>query len=105
MKQVIRDAIDVCLRSACGLRDVQCTVEHPHDAAHGDYASNCALVAVRHSRGDPLALAEKLKAHLDGTIERVDRIEIAGPGFLNFHLARSYFTDSVRRSVDLGERF
>ena len=92
MKQVIRDAIDVCLRSACGLRDVQCTVEHPHDAAHGDYASNCAL-------------AEKLKAHLDGTIERVDRIEVAGLGFLNFHLARSYFTDSVRRSVDLGERF
>lgn len=60
-------------------------VERPRDASHGDLASNIALALASRLRRAPRDIARELKDRLDG-LEGVDRIDIAGPGFLNFHL-------------------
>ncbi len=69
-----------------GLDLAAITVEPPRDAAHGDMASNAAMVLARPAQQAPRAIAEALAAELarDG---RVTGAEVAGPGFLNLRLA------------------
>lgn len=61
-------------------------LEHPSQFEHGDYASGIALAMAKEVGVNPRELAEKIVAGM-GTVASVSRIEIAGPGFINFHLA------------------
>lgn len=60
----------------------KCVVEPPRDSAHGDMATNAALVLAKPLKANPRALAEQLGK----VLERLDEVvsaEVAGPGFLN----------------------
>ena len=97
MDDVIKTAILDTLETL-GILPVDFVVEHPGDLAHGDYATNVAMVAAKASGTNPRELAEKIVANLAGQIEYVDRLEIAGPGFINFYLARDFFTTEIARA-------
>ena len=60
-------------------------LDRPKDPAHGDLASNIALTLASRLRRRPRDIATDLKARLDG-VEGIEKIEVAGPGFLNFFL-------------------
>ena len=82
------ERISDALRAAAselGASGADFRVERPKDASHGDLASNIALALASRLRRAPRAIAQDLKERLDG-LEGVDRIDIAGPGFLNFRL-------------------
>jgi arginyl-tRNA synthetase len=64
------------------------SLDHPADMAHGDYATGIALRYAKQIDKAPKVLAEEIVAAL-GTLEGVSKIEIAGPGFINFTLASS----------------
>jgi len=86
------------------------TVEHPDDLSHGDYSTNAALVFAKDLKSKPRDLAEKLSALLEkklgkGKLADVEKIEIAGPGFINFHLKREFFADQVKKILKEGEKF
>jgi arginyl-tRNA synthetase len=70
--------------------------------AHGDYATNAALVAAKSLGQNPRALADTIAEKLGGEIEYVAGISVAGPGFINFTLDRSFFTQEVSRAVASG---
>ena len=72
--------------------------DHPKRREHGDWATNVALVAAR-GKGNPRAAAEAIVKHLPES-ELVNRVEVAGPGFLNFHLSPTWLHDVVRRAAD-----
>lgn len=101
MESVIRVALSDAL-AALGI-DIDYTIEHPADRVHGDYASNVALMAAKVMGTTPREVAEQLRTALAESIEYVDRIDIAGPGFLNFYLSRDFFTNEVMRASSLGE--
>ena len=63
----------------------KCVVEPPRDAAHGDLATNSALVLAKPLKANPRALAEKLGQILE-RLDEVVSAEVAGPGFLNLRL-------------------
>ena len=63
-------------------------LEHPADLKNGDYSTGVALKYAKQAGMKPRDLAEKIVALL-GTIEGVEKIEIAGAGFINFHLSNS----------------
>ena len=63
-------------------------IERARDAAHGDFATNAAMVNSKAAKMRPRDLAEKLVAALPAT-EFVSAVEIAGPGFINFRLAEN----------------
>ena len=62
------------------------TVEIPREKAHGDFAANTAMVMAKQARMAPRKIAEILSARIETENSAIDRIEIAGPGFLNFYL-------------------
>jgi arginyl-tRNA synthetase len=68
-----------------GLERRAVTVEPPRDAAHGDLATNAAMVLAKPAGTNPRALAEKIAAGL-AAIDEVVSAEIAGPGFINLRL-------------------
>lgn len=83
--------------------EVAFVVEHPADVAHGDYATNAALVAAKQLGKAPREVAEQLLAVLADTLDFVDEVTIAGPGFLNFTLSRDFFTQQIVHIHESGE--
>lgn len=77
----------------------------PQDSAHGDFSANAALVSAKALKTNPRALAQMIvdEAMLDGT--GFDKIEVAGPGFLNFYLGGSWFSGVITNTLKLGDDY
>jgi arginyl-tRNA synthetase len=80
------------------------TVEPPRDAGHGDMATNAAMVLAKPAGLQPRDIAEALAARLTGD-PRIERAEVAGPGFLNLRLAPLVWHDVVTEAIDAGKTF
>jgi len=74
---------------APALKDTDVLLERPKDPAHGDVATNLALALAKTLKGKPRDVAGKLVAALELPPGVVRRVEIAGPGFINFFLAEA----------------
>jgi arginyl-tRNA synthetase len=82
------------------------TLERPKRADHGDYATNAALLLAPVVGSPPREVAERLGGALREALgPRLARAEVAGPGFLNLHLADPWYTDALDWVVDAGESF
>lgn len=79
-------------------------VEPPRDAAHGDVATNVAMVLARPAAIAPRELAEKLGRLLE-EFDEVERADIAGPGFINIHLRLPFWHQCLSDILDLKNRF
>lgn len=90
--------------SSLGIEGVAPTVEHPADFTHGDYATNVALAAAKAAKKNPKALAEEIAAKVAG-LQGIEKVEVAGPGFINFYLTRKYFATSVADIVAVGNEW
>lgn len=75
-------------------------LEIPKEKAHGDYATNIALKLSRTAHKAPRAVAEAIVAHIDRHGGIIDQIEIAGPGFINFHLGRPWLRQVIAAVLD-----
>ena len=71
---------------APGYKTDAVTLEPPREAAHGDLSTNAAMVLAGQAKQKPRDIAEKLAEHLRG-IEGIEKVDVAGPGFINFTLA------------------
>ncbi|MBL8269366.1 MAG: arginine--tRNA ligase [Steroidobacter sp.] len=76
-------------------------VERTRDAAHGDFATNIALQLAKPARRNPRQLAQAIVDAIPAS-ELVSKIEIAGPGFINFHLSPQAYQQELSRIFDLG---
>ncbi|WP_127112280.1 arginine--tRNA ligase [Shimia sediminis] len=79
-------------------------VEPPRDAAHGDMATNAAMVLAKPAKMKPRDIAETLAAKL-AQDDRVTSAEVAGPGFLNLRLAPVLWQGIVKSAIETGTDF
>jgi arginyl-tRNA synthetase len=87
-----------------GLDFSSVAVEPPRDVAHGDMATNAAMVLAKSASKSPRALAEALSAHLERD-PRILTAEIAGPGFLNLRLAPALWQSVIGAALAEGSDF
>lgn len=80
-------------------------LETPKDKTHGDYATNMAMQLARVARKAPRQIAEEIKANLDLEKASVEKVEIAGPGFINFYMNNSYLTKLIPLVLDQGKEY
>ena len=80
------------------------TVEPPRDAAHGDLATNAAMVLAKAAGTNPRALAEAIKPKLEA-LPPVTSVEIAGPGFINLRLAPEAWRDELKTILREGDAY
>lgn len=71
------------------------TIERPRDSSHGDFSSNIAMSLAKQLGMAPRVLAEKLIAAISSH-ENIERVELAGPGFINFTLSNHYFQEQFK---------
>jgi arginyl-tRNA synthetase len=79
-------------------------VEPPRDPAHGDMATNAAMVLAKPAGMQPRAIADALAAHL-AKDARITSAEVAGPGFLNLRLAASLWQRVVKDALQAGQSY
>lgn len=80
-------------------------LETPKDKTHGDYATNMAMQLARVARKAPRAIAEDIVANFDKTKASIEKLEIAGPGFINFYMNNSYLTDLIPVVMKAGDAY
>lgn len=80
------------------------TIERARDKRHGDYACNVAMGLAKTARQKPRDLAEKIVAALPAS-DYVEKVDIAGPGFINFFMSSSAYFDVVGDILDSTDRF
>ena len=81
------------------------TVEIPKDTANGDYAANHAMTGAKAMRMPPRKIAETLVKNLELDGSWFSSVEVAGPGFINFRLADSWYGDVLKAVVGEGENY
>jgi len=84
--------------------DVVIQVERTRDSSHGDYASNVALTLAKAAGCKPRDLALQLVAALPESRDIV-KVEVAGPGFINFHLGSTAYHVVICEILDKGQRY
>jgi arginyl-tRNA synthetase len=104
--EVIRAALAAAAaRLEVSLSPSAVELERPRDPAHGDVATNLALALAKSLKQKPRAVAERLVATLQLPQGLVRKIEIAGPGFINFFLAEAQLASVLEAVLAAGERY
>jgi arginyl-tRNA synthetase len=87
-----------------GIDQSRIVVEPPRESAHGDMATNAAMVLAKDSGAKPRALAEAIAAKLRGD-DLVAKAEVAGPGFINLTLKPAAWIDALRAVLAIGANY
>ena len=107
IKEVLKNLISETLE-ALSVSNPKVFLEHPADIGHGDFSTNVALVFAKELGMKPRELAERIKERLNlSAAERLslERVEIAGAGFINFYLSKNYFANEVSEIIKVGDGF
>jgi arginyl-tRNA synthetase len=80
-------------------------LETPKDKAHGDYSTNMAMQLTRIAKKAPRMIAEALIEHFDQGKASIEKMEIAGPGFINFYMNNRYLTDLIPNVLEAGDNY
>lgn len=80
-------------------------IESPKDKDHGDYATNMAMQLARVAKKAPRAIAEEIVENLEKEKASVAKVEIAGPGFINFYMDKSYLRDIIPLVLSSGSDY
>lgn len=110
MKRIVQQEIKNALLSMGDLSlpsPLTIQVDYAREKSHGDFSSNIALVLAKKLQIPPLQLAEKIKSTIDCCSEnsKLEKIEIAGPGFINFFLKKSIWYDVINQILSQTEQF
>jgi len=80
-------------------------LETPREKAHGDYSTNAAMQLTRIAKQNPRQIAERIVGQIRREAVFVDRIEIAGPGFINFYMDKSFLYRIVGQIMQAGDDY
>ncbi len=95
MKQYLKDCLTPCL-NALGLEDTShLTFEKPRQPEHGDLTTNIAMISAKNVRANPREFAKRIIDQIKIDVTLVDRVEIAGPGFINFHFTDKFYRQQL----------
>ena len=107
LRNIIRTAMEkACANGELPQADIpEFSIEVPADRAHGDWATNAAMVSARAFHAAPRKIAEAITNNLALNGTYFDRFEIAGPGFINFFLSKQFYVDVLKDIETLGDAY
>lgn len=101
IKKEIQKALDSLSFKSEGIQ-----LEHPVSTSYGDYSSNIAMMLAKTSKQSPKELAENIAEKIrENKPQEIEKIEIAGSGFINFFLSHEFFADSIAEILSAKEKW
>ncbi len=100
LKSMIAEALKSVIGDQDNKPQVSIELDIPRTPEHGDYASNIALGLTRHLKRNPRQIASEIVANLDDSGSILEKIEIAGPGFINFFIKPAAWYGIIREILD-----
>ena len=106
-REILLAALDRCIAEGTlpQAEAPEFSVEIPGDSSHGDFAANLAMVSARAFHKAPRMIAEALANAAELTGTAFQKLEVAGPGFLNFTLAPGWFAGVVKSVLEEKENY
>jgi arginyl-tRNA synthetase len=104
IEQILKDKIQkaiIDLGQSVSLEEI--IIEHGRDTAHGDYATNIAMKKSRLFGKSPREVAQDIINHLD--MESIEKVEIAGPGFINFFIKNDSLRTIISKIAEQGDNY
>ncbi len=112
LKASIGEAVEKALQKGIECNDIPCPdneisvkdlmkLEIPKDKQHGDFACNIAMMLAKPLKTAPRKIAEGIVSHLEKD-ENIEKVEIAGAGFINFYLTKNYLYSVLKAIEDMG---
>ncbi|EHD0801485.1 TPA: arginine--tRNA ligase [Staphylococcus pseudintermedius] len=106
VKQTLIQEIEKSIQQANIVESIpEIKIEIPKDTKNGDYATNIAMVLTKLAKRTPREIAQLIVDHLDTEAAHVKKIDIAGPGFINFYLDSSYLNAVIDQALELDTQF
>ncbi|EMZ6973739.1 arginine--tRNA ligase [Staphylococcus pseudintermedius] len=106
VKQTLIQEIEKSIQQANIVESIpEIKIEIPKDTKNGDYATNIAMVLTKLAKRNPREIAQLIVDHLDTEAAHVKKIDIAGPGFINFYFDSSYLNAVIDQALELDTQF
>ncbi|HAR6104884.1 TPA: arginine--tRNA ligase [Staphylococcus pseudintermedius] len=106
VKQTLIQEIEKSIQQANIVESIpEIKIEIPKDTKNGDYATNIAMMLTKLAKRNPREIAQLIVDHLDTEAAHVKKIDIAGPGFINFYLDSSYLNAVIDQALELDTQF
>ena len=80
-------------------------LEIPRDETKGDFATTVAMTLAPMEKAPPRSIAEVIVNNIEDKENLIDRIEIAGPGYINFFLKKDYWVNTLKNAVSMGDAY
>ncbi|HET6420587.1 MAG TPA: arginine--tRNA ligase, partial [Geobacteraceae bacterium] len=107
LSEIVRKSLDSCLADGTltsGARP-DIIIEKPAHEEHGDFATNIAMLLAKPEKKSPRAIADAIVGHIDAAGHICEKVEIAGPGFINFHIRKSFWLQTLKTVAAAGDSF
>lgn len=107
IEKILKDTLAHCIGEAALLLEELpvITVETPNQKEHGDFATNLALMLASRVKKKPREVAEIIVKNLQDRAQIISKVEIAGPGFINFHLSPKAYHDALAEILKKKEAY
>ena len=103
IENILKNLLSQALQTAYDI-DADIHIETPKDASHGDLSSNIAMTQAKTLKTNPRTIAQTIVAHLDES-PYVESVNIAGPGFINFFIADTFYHQVVPEILEKQDAF
>jgi len=107
MKEYLQEKISGALKTTgLGNEEIpEIKIERPRDPSHGDAATNIAMTLAGKLKKNPRQIAAEITEHLEFEPDKIESVEIAGPGFINFRYAKNYVYSVLEEIYKKGDAF
>ncbi len=103
--ETIKNELNNCLKKLNILENVNFVIEIPKDTSNGDYATNIAMQLARILKKNPRQIAQDIVDLFDQKVVNVSKIEIAGPGFINFFIDGQAMSNVIEKVLKENDNF
>ncbi len=101
----LKSALQAAIKKSFDLDITDILIERPKDLNHGDYATNAAMKICKLAKMKPVDVAHILATNIDKAAANIEKIEIAGPGFMNFFISSNTLTEVIAKVLAEKENY
>ncbi len=105
MKEYLYSAFREAENKIPELKEISISFDVPKSIEHGDLSSNAAMLLTKRLKKNPKVIAQEIIDTLDLNKSVISKVEIAGPGFINFFFSKEYVTKIIKEILDKKDKF